>query len=329
MPEVIDPLERAVTRCTQNSGYSRIRLGLLAITRKTDKGLPRYGDATDTFLISGAEDLVPELEKDASGDWVVLDGKHVMDDKPRTVDGIACHVRRYRPRIERWTLNVGGDTHWRVISSDNVLSIYGNDNAHRFSDPGPKPLPDDDGTGNPLALKTLTDVLASRGGQFDPTKARILREPPLKGLIRPGRPELKLGGVIDRQPTLRALFGDQDACACGHCNSVLSPAAYFVDVLQFIKDVRMLETLLGRRPDLLDIELSCNNTNTVVPAIDLALEALENAVALPLKVELLPGTNVEAELSGQAIGAEVRKALNLSTAVDPMRTPGKPALARV
>ena len=186
----------------------------------------------------------------------------------------------------------------------------------------PKPIPDDDGTGNALAFKTLKELLASRGGLFDPKKALILREPPLKDLNRPGGPQLTLGGVIDRQPTLRALFGDQDACACGHCNSVLSPAAYFVDVLQFIKDAQMLEALLGRRPDLLDIELSCNNTNTVVPAIDLALEALENAVALPLKVELLPGTNVDAELSGQAVGAEVRKALKrtVRNLADDLRT---------
>ena len=116
-------------------------LALPAITCKTDKGLPRYGDATDTFLISGAEDLVPEFEKDALGNWVMLDGKHVMYNKPRTVDGITYQVRRYRPRIEglfarieRWTRS-NGDTHWRSISSDNTLSIYGKDDAHRIFDP--------------------------------------------------------------------------------------------------------------------------------------------------------------------------------------------------
>src|SRR5688500_8779021 len=36
-------------------------LGQPAITRKTDKGLPRYEDAADSdvFVLSGAEDLVP------------------------------------------------------------------------------------------------------------------------------------------------------------------------------------------------------------------------------------------------------------------------------
>ena len=38
-------------------------LSLPSITRKTDKGLPRYQDAeeSDVFILSGAEDLVPLL----------------------------------------------------------------------------------------------------------------------------------------------------------------------------------------------------------------------------------------------------------------------------
>src|SRR5213593_2810860 len=47
-------------------------LGLPSITRKTDKGLPRYldGDESDVFLISGAEDLVPLL--DGAGNRISL-----------------------------------------------------------------------------------------------------------------------------------------------------------------------------------------------------------------------------------------------------------------
>jgi Salmonella virulence plasmid 65kDa B protein len=39
-------------------------LGIPAITRKTDKGLPKYQDAaeSDVYILSGAEDLVPILE---------------------------------------------------------------------------------------------------------------------------------------------------------------------------------------------------------------------------------------------------------------------------
>src|SRR6266508_1974922 len=45
--------------------------GLPSITRKTDKGLPQYLDGgknqpdSDVFILSGAEDLVPVLTKDA------------------------------------------------------------------------------------------------------------------------------------------------------------------------------------------------------------------------------------------------------------------------
>ncbi|MEK6675311.1 MAG: neuraminidase-like domain-containing protein [Planctomycetota bacterium] len=173
----------------------------------------------------------------------------------------------------------------------------------------PEPFPDDDGSGGSLGLKTLEEVLASRGGEFDPKKAITLREQPSREThFTDGPTEIGLGGVIDHQPTLRVLFGDQDACACGHCNSVLSPAAYFVDVLQFIKNAGILDFLLKRRPDLQDLELSCDNTNTVVPAIDLALEILENAVALPLEVELDDSTDVEAQL-WPTVGVEVRSAL--------------------
>lgn len=104
-------------------------IGLPAITRKTDKGVPRYTDETDTFLISGAEDLVPAL--DAAGE---------INDDPLSVPGYV--IRRYRPRvegafarIERWTHAASGDVHWRSISADNVLSVFGKDDAHRIADP--------------------------------------------------------------------------------------------------------------------------------------------------------------------------------------------------
>src|ERR1700752_1672095 len=48
-------------------------LSLPSITRKTDKGLPRYLDAVDSdvFILSGAEDLVPVYRQEADGTWIV------------------------------------------------------------------------------------------------------------------------------------------------------------------------------------------------------------------------------------------------------------------
>jgi RHS repeat-associated protein len=122
-------------------------LALPAITRKTDKGLPQYFDAqdSDVFILSGAEDLVPEFEKDTAGNLVLADGKPVVYNKPRTlvVDSVAhtYTVRRYRPRIEglfarieRWTRD-DGDVHWRSISKDNILTLYGKDENSRICAP--------------------------------------------------------------------------------------------------------------------------------------------------------------------------------------------------
>src|SRR5437764_6163444 len=122
-------------------------LSLPAIARKTDKGLPQYLDAneSDVFILSGTEDLVPEFKKDATGKWIIKDGKHVILDEPRTVDGVTYRVRHYRPRIEglfarieRWTNVQTGEIHWRSITKDNVTTLYGKDNNSRIFDPDPQ-----------------------------------------------------------------------------------------------------------------------------------------------------------------------------------------------
>ncbi len=117
-------------------------LSLPCISRKTDKGLPRYedGDDSDVFILSGAEDLVPvlktnpitgEFEKDAKGNFV-------YDEFPR--DGYL--VRRYRPRIEglfarieRWTRQSDGDVYWRSTSKDNITTFYGRTEESRIANP--------------------------------------------------------------------------------------------------------------------------------------------------------------------------------------------------
>ncbi len=92
----------------------------------------------------------------------------------------------------------------------------------------------------------------------------------------------KTQNEIIAYPTLEELFGDMDYCTCDHCRSVLSPAAYLVDLLQFIdlKDIphektNPIEELLKRRPDIEHIQLTCENTNTVMPYLDLVNEILE------------------------------------------------------
>lgn len=113
-------------------------LSLPSISRKTDKGLPRYQDAreSDVFILSGAEDLVPTLAE-TSGTWA-------EETVPsRTVGGKTYRIRRYRPRIEglfarieRWTnADKPDDSFWRSISKDNVTTWYGRDEESRIFDP--------------------------------------------------------------------------------------------------------------------------------------------------------------------------------------------------
>ena len=74
-------------------------------------------------------------------------------------------------------------------------------------------------------------------------------------------------------PTLESLLGSTDYCACEHCRSVLSPAAYLVDLLEFADrpagvlhgKENPLTVLLQRRPDLEHLRLTCENTHTAMP----------------------------------------------------------------
>lgn len=84
-------------------------------------------------------------------------------------------------------------------------------------------------------------------------------------------------------PDYAELFGGGDSsCACTHCGSVFSPGAYFVDLLAWLDQRGVLDGptgLMGKRPDLQTLELSCDNTHTIMPYIDLVMEVLENAVS--------------------------------------------------
>lgn len=134
--------------------------------------------------------------------------------------------------------------------------------------------------------------------------------------------------LIKHYPTMESLFGSLDFCECEHCRSVLSPAAYLVDLLQFLEPADLVwntflsdwkakhanapypfkdqaawnafltdwrathpgqpdpdtqrkpyERLLERRPDLPHLPLTCENTHTALPYIDVVNEILEYYVA--------------------------------------------------
>lgn len=103
----------------------------------------------------------------------------------------------------------------------------------------------------------------------------------------------KLKAVSQSVPNLKNLFQLVDLCECKSCNAVDSPAAYLVDVLEFIGNRTVADTtqsppvvgknakdvLFARRPDLGDIDLTCDNTNVPLPYVDVVCELLEQAVA--------------------------------------------------
>lgn len=71
---------------------------------------------------------------------------------------------------------------------------------------------------------------------------------------------------LDGLPNWEQLFGSVDFCECKHCRSVYGPAAYFVDLLQFLRrDGAPFTALMKRRPDLEHLKLTCENTNTPLP----------------------------------------------------------------
>lgn len=98
----------------------------------------------------------------------------------------------------------------------------------------------------------------------------------LPGVIQP------VAESVKALPNFTTLFGAQSLCACEHCGSVLSPAAYLVDLLDFLNPKfgqKPIAKLRQKRPDLEHIPLTCENTNTPLPYIDLVNEVLEFYVA--------------------------------------------------
>lgn len=139
------------------------------------------------------------------------------------------------------------------------------------------------------------------------------------------------------------LFGDADFCECGECTSVYSAAAYYVDQLQYLRNNNLdtgkagmdagsiantpLKALFARRPDLGHLELTCKNTNTILPYVDLVNEVMEQYIAYKaVNFGNYKGFNVADETSGELLAApqhtEQHKAYQaLSLSVFPFTLP--------
>ncbi|HTE58256.1 MAG TPA: neuraminidase-like domain-containing protein [Verrucomicrobiae bacterium] len=112
-------------------------------------------------------------------------------------------------------------------------------------------------------------------------------------IINTTKLEKKIEAVAADFPNLKSLFKLSDVCACQHCRSVYSPAAYLVEILEFLDDRSVTDltvspavtsnlakdVLFERRADLGEIDLGCENANTPMPYIDLTSELLEELIA--------------------------------------------------
>src|SRR5262249_34969775 len=146
--------------------------------------------------------------------------------------------------------------------------------------------------------EALNGVQAAAMG-YDAEKVRENLKQVLNGVqaAAMGYDAEKVRENLKQVPNSANLFGSLDWCDCEDCRSVLSPAAYLVDLLEFLcnstpnaaqhtpldvlfgkRDAQGNVVVQGRRPDLEQLPLTCENTNTTLPYIDLVNEVFESYV---------------------------------------------------
>lgn len=85
-------------------------LSVPGVSRKTSDGVPIYDDSADTFILSGAEDLVPVKEEPEDADSYTRY-------RPRT-EGLFARIRHHTDATRDF---------WSVWSKDGLVSTYGTD----------------------------------------------------------------------------------------------------------------------------------------------------------------------------------------------------------
>ncbi|MEU0094821.1 neuraminidase-like domain-containing protein [Kribbella sp. NPDC006257] len=138
-------------------------------------------------------------------------------------------------------------------------------------------------------------------------------------------------------PNWEELFGPADYGSFPESRSVHSQAAYFVDLLYFLRRLQpppglaadavsegwVSDTLKARRPDLWDIQLSTENTELTLPYVDLVNELLESAVVpeapIPPAQRQSSGTSEQLRIQPQHVNP--RACGKLRTAVYPWNLP--------
>jgi peptidoglycan hydrolase-like protein with peptidoglycan-binding domain len=268
-------------------------------------------DTADTFKLGTARPAATTLLKNAAAKGFRLGQTPVesfVRDHPEVVNGIDAHaiataqqglktlqrVYQITPSNEAVPvlLSLGLTSAYDVValSQDVFLERYG----HKF--PSREQAT--------LVHRKAQQVSSVAYNLFTIAK-KLDSEAPVYGMSAPVEVRESVKNELIKQfPTMESLFGSLDFCECEHCRSVLSPAAYLVDLLQFVdaepevwgnflvhwkekhndqdytaKYKKPYDALIERRPDLRHIPLTCENTHTALPYIDVVNEILEYYVA--------------------------------------------------
>ncbi|MFQ1702412.1 neuraminidase-like domain-containing protein [Loktanella agnita] len=122
------------------------------------------------------------------------------------------------------------------------------------------------------------------------TDVRTTHASPHFQAIQKGQIDAQYQKLVD-MPNYQSLFGGLNFCACEHCSSIFSPAAYFLDMMRiaddYITDPNTTKAsdnipddllLSSRRPDLFNLQLTCSNTNLPIPTLTIANQVMEQVV---------------------------------------------------
>ena len=228
--------------------------------------------STDTALSAAGIVLsrLPDFElRDDDLDQALLNNAGALDG---VVD--SDKVKSVLKRMQR-TLRVAPHPHHAQLlldegldSAASITSLSAADFQERFADK--------------LGGAAQTNVYYRRAQQVSDTVLAIMST--LQQSITDVMPAVieRVPDSVKSLPNFTTLFGSQSLCTCSHCRSVLSPAAYLVDLLEFLNPKspkKPITRLRSKRPDLEHILLTCDNTNTPLPYIDLVNEVLEFYVA--------------------------------------------------
>lgn len=113
-----------------------------------------------------------------------------------------------------------------------------------------------------------------------------LRPEPYAASVKALQNTQQIKETFQSLPSYQELFGNLDFCECAECKSLYGPAAYFVDLLRLIEkgitqpnpNIPKGLKLFERRPDLVEIPLTCEKTNHLVPYLQIVNEVLERTV---------------------------------------------------